>query len=222
MSSQHSGVQGTVVKTLGMFGALVLIALTLGSASAHHGQITSGEIQDRTIKSRDQKTGSTDGRVIEDGSIDGSEIAGPTKTRFIVPASVPSGRTIRGAIGADYHVYSEASDDVGINVSLPIPARTALSDDDVHVNVSLWETGDGQSQPTTTDTNAGCDGTLGQPTAPAGDVCIYVAGGDNAQNLSGFSVRPGTDASRFGFKLKWDPPNTGDTFIDGVWAYTAE
>jgi hypothetical protein len=209
------------VKALAVMGAMVLVALTLGSAGAHHGQITSGEIENRTIKAEDQKTGSTNGRVIEDGSVDGSEIADSTKTRFIVPGSVPSGKTIRGAVGADFHVYSEASDDVGIDVSLPIPAATALSDDDVHVNVSLWDTGDGQVQPTTSDTNPGCAGTLAEPIAPPGDVCIYVAGGDNAQNLSGFSVRPGTDASRFGFKLKWDPPNNGDTFIDGVWAYQA-
>jgi hypothetical protein len=52
-----------------------------------------------------------------------------------------------------------------------------------------------------------------------GKVCIYVAGGDNAANVSGYSVRPGTAGRRYGFKLKWDAVNNGDTFIDAVWAY---
>jgi hypothetical protein len=47
----------------------------------------------------------------------------------------------------------------------------------------------------------------------------YIAGGDNAANVSGYSVRPGTDQSRFGFKLKWDAMHNGDTFIDAVCAY---
>jgi hypothetical protein len=71
----------------------------------------------------------------------------------------------------------------------------------------------------TSDTSARCTGTLARPTAPRGKVCIYVAGGDNAANVSGYSVRPGTDESRFGFKLKWDAMHNGDTFIDAVWAY---
>jgi len=33
------------------------------------------------------------------------------------------------------------------------------------------------------------------------------------------SVRPGTGESRYGFKLKWDAVQNGDTFIDAVWAY---
>jgi hypothetical protein len=32
-------------------------------------------------------------------------------------------------------------------------------------------------------------------------------------------VGPGTSASRYGFKLKWDVVHDGDTFIDAVWAY---
>jgi hypothetical protein len=69
--------------------------------------------------------------------------------------------------------------------------------------------------------NAGCNGTLDTPTAPPGEVCIYVAGADHAFNLEGFSVRFGAEASRYGFKLKWDASQTGDTFVDAVWAYTA-
>jgi hypothetical protein len=51
-------------------------------------------------------------------------------------------------------------------------------------------------------------------------VCIYVAGGDNAADVSGVSIIPGTGGSRLGFKLIWDSSaQNGDTFIDAVWAY---
>jgi hypothetical protein len=39
------------------------------------------------------------------------------------------------------------------------------------------------------------------PTAPAGKVCVYVAGGDNANDVNGYSIRPGTGASPYGFKV---------------------
>jgi hypothetical protein len=181
--------------------AVVLVGLSLGTAGAHH-PITSREIANETIRRADIKNSAED--------------------HFVVPGRVPDGKTIRGAIGGDFHVYSDASDDFGVAGSLPIPASSPLGDDDVHIVVSTWSSGNGQTQPTTTDTNAGCDGTLDAPTAPPGDVCIYIAGGDNAANVDGFSVRPGTGTSRFGFKLAWDAPATGDTFLEGVWAYRAD
>jgi hypothetical protein len=134
---------------------------------------------------------------------------------------VPSHRTIRGAVGGDFHAFDSTASDFGVDVSLPMPARNALSDSDVFVNVLGWTNAGGQTAPTTTDTNAGCNGTPAAPTAPAGKVCIYVSGADHAFNLSGFSVLAGTGASPYGFKLKWDASTTGDTFVDATWAYTA-
>jgi hypothetical protein len=137
-------------------------------------------------------------------------------------SSVPSGQTIRGAVGGDFHAYDATqASDFGVDVSLPMPAPVGLTDDDVFVNVNFWQNGGGQTAPTTTDTNAGCTGTLDEPTAPAGKVCIYVTGADQAFNVEGFSVRFGTEASKYGFKLKWDASTQGDTFVDAVWAYTA-
>ncbi len=181
--------------------AVVLVGLSLGTAGAHH-PITSREIRD--------------------GSVRRADISNATENHFVVPGRVPAGKTIRGAIGGDFHVYSEASDDFGVAGSLPIPASSPLGDDDVHIVVTTWTSGNGQTQPTTTDTNAGCTGSLRRPTAPPGDVCIYIAGGDNAENVDGFSIRPGTGRSRHGFKLGWDAPITGDTFLEGVWAYRAD
>jgi hypothetical protein len=133
-----------------------------------------------------------------------------------------SGSLMRGAVGADFDAQlppgSAVGADFGIDVSLPRPAGNALGDDDVFIALR-WRNGGGQTIPTTSDTNARCTGTLRRPTAPRGKVCIYIAGGDNAANVSGYSVRPGTGESRYGFKLKWDAAHNGDTFIDAVWAY---
>jgi hypothetical protein len=124
-------------------------------------------------------------------------------------------------VGADFHAFDSTASDFGVDVTLPIPAANALSDSDVYVNVNGWEDGGGQSAPTTTDTSADCTGTPSAPTAPAGKVCIYVSGADHAFNLAGDSVLFGTGASKYGFKLKWDASQAGDTFVDATWAYTA-
>jgi hypothetical protein len=129
---------------------------------------------------------------------------------------VPPGKTIRGVVGGDFHSFDPSGADFGVDVSLPVPAANPLGDDQVFVNVASDVGG-----ATTTDTNAGCNGTPGNPTAPAGLVCIYSAGSDNANNLLGFSVLPGTGASPYGFKLVWECGCEGDTFVDGTWAYTA-
>jgi hypothetical protein len=135
--------------------------------------------------------------------------------------AVPSGKTIHGVVGGDFHAFDNTASDFGVDVTLPIPAANNLSDSDVFVNVSGWQDAGGQSTPTTSDTNAGCSGTPAAPTAPAGKVCIYVSGADHAFNLAGQSVLFGTGASPYGFKLKWDASATGDTFVDATWAYKA-
>lgn len=134
---------------------------------------------------------------------------------------VPSGQTIRGAAGGDFHAFDASASDFGIDVTLPMPAANDLGDDEVFVNVAGWQDGGGQTAPTTTDTDPGCTGTPAVPTAPAGKVCIYVSGADHAFNLNGYSVLFGTGQSPFGFKLKWDASQPGDTFVDATWAYTA-
>jgi hypothetical protein len=106
-------------------------------------------------------------------------------------------------------------------MTLPMPAANPLGDDEGNVSVAGQQQSPGQTPATTTDTNAGCSGTPANPTAPPGEVCIYVSGADHAFNLEGYSVMFGTGESPYGFKLKWDASQEGDTFVDAVWAYTA-
>jgi hypothetical protein len=113
--------------------------------------------------------------------------------------------------------------DWGVDMTLPVPARNDLSDTDVSVNIDSCQADTGQVCPTSSDIdeNPDCDGTPEAPTAPAGVLCIYVSGADNAENVRGDSVLFDGGASPFGFKLLWDVLHTGDTFVDATWAYTA-
>ena len=102
-------------------------------------------------------------------------------------------------------------------MSMPMPATAVLEDDDVHVDVTTWvplEPGD--VQPTTDDDPTLCAGTVAGPTAPPGQVCIYVQHADNAGDLFGYGVN-----SDQGFKLNFTNLGAGDSFVDAVWAYTA-
>jgi hypothetical protein len=141
-------------------------------------------------------------------------------------AVVPRGQTIRGAIGADFDASAATlPSDWGVVGSLPSRARNYLTDNDVYVNVAGWQGSAGQVRPVLDPdevaTSASCTGTRSNPTAPAGKVCIYVTGGDNATAVNGYSIVPGTGGNPYGFKLAWTSANAGDTFIDAVWAYRA-
>ena len=120
--------------------------------------------------------------------------------------------TITGMIGADYDSQLPAGSingaDWGIDGSFKLPANNLIHDTDVKV-----KGGDDKA-----DFN-GCGGTAAAPTAPKGKVCIYLIGSGNAANIRGVTPVPGTGGSRFGFKLIWDAPANGDTYVDAVWAY---
>jgi hypothetical protein len=100
--------------------------------------------------------------------------------------------------------------DWGIDASLPRPANTVIHDGDVKVvGAGSGDTGDSFT----------CSGSVTNPTAPKGKVCIYLLNSGNAANIRGVTPAPGTGGSRFGFKLIWDATGNGDTFVDAVWAY---
>lgn len=215
---------------LGTAGMAILLSALIGVGSAVGAAlITSADIQNKTIKRKDMATGSVNSRVVKDRSIKRKDLAfdavdvqnlAVSIQNVVSEFTVPSGKTIQGAVGGDFASETDGGD-WGVIVSLPLKARNDLTDTDVHVNVSTWVDAGAQTPPTTTDANAGCSGTVANPTAPAGDVCVYVAGGDNAQDLFGYSIVPGTGGSPYGFKLSFTSPITGDTYIDAVWAYTA-
>jgi hypothetical protein len=135
------------------------------------------------------------------------------------PASAGrEGRTIRGVIGGDFHgVASAGGDDWGALASLTRRAATAISDGDVAVVDNQAPAGVVSSD----EADVACTGTYQVPTAPADKVCIYISNGDNAVDVHGVSIVPGsTGGSRYGFKIVWSTPaDDADTFVEASWAY---
>ncbi len=165
--------------------------------------------------------------------------------------TLPSGKTVHGAIGMDLQATG-ALNDFGIIAELPIAAPAPIKDTDVIVViVDAAATGWGANNdsppdvlPTESNSNHNkrtdtminscasasapvattpcCPGTTVAPTAAAGKVCIYVSGGTNVVNLHGTSILNGpTGASPNGFKMNWENTGAGESYIDAVWAYTA-
>ena len=125
-----------------------------------------------------------------------------------------SSPTIKGMVGGDFDTQLPAGSvngaDWGVDASFPRPANTVIHDGDVKV----VGTGSGDSGDSFT-----CSGSVTNPTAPKGKVCIYLLNSGSATNIRGVTPAPGTGGSRFGFKLIWDATGNGDTFVDAVWAY---
>jgi hypothetical protein len=134
------------------------------------------------------------------------------------PASAGGGRTFRGVIGGDFHgVASVGGDDWGALASIAGRARTRISDADVAVVDDQAPAGVTSSD----ESDVACTGTFAVPTAPPDKVCIYISNGDNAIDVHGVSIVPGsTGGSRYGFKIAWSTPtDDADTFVEASWAY---
>ena len=220
--------------------AVVAIMVSMVGTSGAAGQITNsdiatGAVNSRTILdagifNRDIHTAAVNSRAISDGGVGYVDIASSAKNT-LQNASIRSGVTVRGVVGGDFEGIAptgagnpcENNCDWGVDESLPFPAPVGLNDSHVLVDTSLCGTDCPGITPDSTEStsDAVCTGTIALPTAPAGVVCIYVAGSGNAVELVGFSVLPGTGASKYGFKLGWVSQTSDDTFVDAVWAYTA-
>jgi hypothetical protein len=67
------------------------------------------------------------------------------------------------------------------------------------VNVTVGDSGD-----------HGCRGTWRVPTAPPDKVCIYIANADNAVDIRGVSISPGSGGTKYGFKIVWSHSINGE------------
>jgi hypothetical protein len=221
-----------VISVVAIAGALLSIGLSRATAGA---PVNGADIVNFSITGNKLATGSVGSRALVDRSINYNELSFPARAD-LQQFGVRPGATIRGVIGGDFPAIpagpsTECTNNCswGAYASLPFPARSPLTDTDVLVDVSTWVSGDsGQTAPVAASSEAGsaaaCTGTVANPTAPAGKVCIYVAGGDNAEDVAGYSVVPGAGGSPYGFKLHWvstGPGTAQNTFIDAVWAYHA-
>ena len=112
-----------------------------------------------------------------------------------------TGESITGGIIADYDTATAGSDWRAF-VNFPVPAPD-------HFTAHVDGTG---SEP--------CTGNTPNPTAPPDTLCVYVSSTDAAAGTA--TAAPMFDAAgKKGFYVSWDAVGTGDTYLYGVWAYTA-
>jgi hypothetical protein len=138
----------------------------------------------------------------------------------VFDSAIPSGKTVTGAWGGRYIAPQlAANNSYLVSSSFPVKAPAPLTDAQVNVAPN---TDAGDPDPT-------CTGSVDNPTAPAGKVCIYIGSSNNA-GVTGFKlVSPGTGgtqpADAYGFIVrildKGTVGNTATTSAEGTWAYTA-
>jgi hypothetical protein len=196
---------------------------TIVGKDVKNGGLTGVDIKDGSLGGRDLKNGSVTGADVKDGSIGSADIADGTIAGGDLSAAaradllqglIPSGTTVTGVGFLD--VQAAASGDFGFTVTLPGRAHAALTNENVN-----FRTDDTGIYADEDDINT-CAGSSNVPTAPPGQVCIYMQSGtSDSTNIRGAEVynKPNDQT----FAVRWFDNNTAnaDVFITVVWAYTA-
>jgi hypothetical protein len=149
---------------------------------------------------------------------------GEPGTSLFSATTIPSGVTIRGAWGGRYitAVAGNQQNSYLLSYSFPLRAPVKLRDSDVQFGAS--------TAGPVGDADPACNGSVANPTAPAGKVCIYVNEGPNGTRsnvtLTGFKLSAAgvnTDADAYGFEIRMVDAGTvpGTLRAEGTWAYTA-
>jgi|GEM_PF-1946434 len=224
---------------------VALVVACTGTAVAVKSVITSAQIKDGTIKLKDLSpaarkallkdigptgppgpkgaTGAK-GAAGAKGSTGSTGATGATGASAFDGGSIPSGVTIKGAWGGRYIAAVEGNQQNSylLSVSFPLPAPQPLTDSKVQFGAT--------TAGPVGDADPACTGTVANPTAPAGKVCIYVNEGPNGTRsnvtLTGFKLSAAgvnTEADRYGFEVRLVDAGTvpGTLRAEGTWAYTA-
>lgn len=200
---------------------VALIAALTGGVVALPGTNTvdSGDIKNRTIAVKDISLAARTALKGQKGDTGNAGAPGAPGTS-IFTSSIPSGTTIAGAWGGRYIAPQLAfNNSYLISTSFPVQAPLGLSDAEVNAAPSVFAG----------DPDATCTGSFDNPSAPAGNVCIYISRANNA-SVTGFRLtNPGVAGSSpgdaFGFIVRildtGTVGNTATTNAEGTWAYTA-
>jgi hypothetical protein len=212
-----SHVRANVVAYLALFAALGgtgYAAAKFDGGDIKNGTIRSKDIGNGQVTKRNVKKKNLTGRNIQNDSLTGHEINESTlnfsaSSIATLGRALPSGVTVTG-------VFLTSAEDDGQTVeaegvaSFPAPAPTTLGDNNVNFAPS----------PVASDPAASCSGTAANPTAPAGNVCLYptsIGANSNPGTAQGLALDSG---SRYGFRVK-GPTGTDSAGVRGSWAYTA-
>jgi len=187
-----------VMATLAVFlvlggGAYAAFHLPKNSVRSRHivnGQVRSVDIRNEGVKGAD----------VDESTVKGLISSG---------ATIPSGVTLSGNFVASdsdtgqSHITHRA-------ISFPLPAPEALTASGVNFAPGSVIGNDDDSD---------CTGSIANPTAPPGQVCLYEGGGANATTAQGYVSGPGFVNNRLGFEIIVN--GSGQVSLTGTWAYTA-
>jgi hypothetical protein len=137
-------------------------------------------------------------------------------------ATIPSGTTVRGIWGG-LLPKTTGSETIRIPIGFPLPSPVLLSDQDV---------GFGATSVATDPLPAQCQGTVANPTARAGTVCLYLGPLGPSSNVVSVNGRalgsnPTDPQDVFGFAVEVTEKISGPSLpfdlarASGSWAYTA-
>lgn len=226
-----------VVSTLAL-----VVAVGAGGAYAA-GKIGHKQIARNAIRSKQIKNGAVASVDLQDNGVTGADVdenslgpvpaaqtskqadsagdaanlgGAPPADYLSYGSTIPSGKTVTGALG-----YETTSGGNYREVVSFYPLRAPANVVDSAVNFT--NTSVSAAAAANSDESAACTGTVSNPTAPAGQVCIYLEAENVASNSAqGFAFFPGlTQGSRLGFSVQADASGANGTTMTGTWAYTA-
>jgi hypothetical protein len=125
--------------------------------------------------------------------------------------TIPSGQTVTGSLG-----FSGTFGTSTNFRSVSLPAKSSVSLSSAKVNFSPGPFA-------TLDDDSSCTGTAVAPTAPAGQVCLYI---DSVTSVSGSPPTliqgvQGDGLGQQGFYVQWDMAAPGSFLFIATWAFTA-
>lgn len=129
------------------------------------------------------------------------------------PGAIGWGTTVTGEAFWDVHANGQENARDGVHINLPGRAPVALTEETIKFGPGISTS---QSDPL-------CTGTVDEPTAPPGLVCIYTDSGKFFQPMpANVTARPGVLESQ-GFRIWWrsSQPDNEDSVNWFTWAYTA-
>ncbi len=149
--------------------------------------------------------------------------AGPQGVRGVSAFNtIPSGTTVYGAVGGDFH-SATANGEWGVTAAMlgipPVSFSNNLVVVKNNLNVDNECGGASCLHSEELTYSQYCNGSVDAPSANPGWICIYPTQDTNASQVRAIAL-PNGDGSH-GFTVKWVSAATGRTIFRGVWAYTA-
>lgn len=174
------------------------------------GSIAGADVKDGGIGSADIADGGITSGDIADGTIASDDLSASARAALVQPL-IPSGTTVTGT--GYFDIQASVNGDFGFDIALPGRAHADLTDQMVN-----FRTG---NNPIFNDDTNSCAGSASFPSAPPGQVCLYlIASATDSTNIRGSSVY--NNASDQSFAVRWSDSNSGsDVYVSLVWAYTA-